>query len=398
MAAAAATHAASLPYLGSLAARPTVVALLRLATRAGRGAAFKAVVPRHALSLANSLCRQLRGATDRGSGGGGRHDKKLGYWSTYGSSGSSSGGATSGATECDRLRNATGALAALEGLLDRQPYSSITARVVSVVLGSVEPAARAALDAMAMVDARGSSGGSRSSSSGNSSSGCGGGGGGVSSVVRESLVCFRACCRVVGTVLQHYARKVYSCTPPFASLCRSLLRLFFRLSSAPAPAASGAGAAARGGAPAGSSNARGERRRNPNATAPSAAASEAADADGSGSGSGGRLALSIEEQVAAASVFSRGVLEQFVPHKEVLKKYAAFLLLEYVSLSGLVALEPAPRAALLSGVFAVMQACSTREMRQLHRLLGALPTGTGQEVFRSLNEEYQRQHKYVGKM
>ncbi|CAM9621521.1 unnamed protein product, partial [Hapterophycus canaliculatus] len=111
----------------------------------------------------------------------------------------------------------------------------------------------------------------------------------------------------------------------------------------------------------------------------------------------GRLALSVEEQVAAASVFSR-VLEQFVPHKEVLKKYAAFLLLEYVSLAGLVALEPAPRAALLSGVFAVMQACSAREMRQLHRLLGALPTGTGQEVFRSLNEEYQRQHKYVGKM
>ncbi|CAM9554886.1 unnamed protein product, partial [Pylaiella littoralis] len=52
-------------------------------------------------------------------------------------------------------------------------------------------------------------------------------------VAGESLERFRACCRVLGTVLQHYARKVYSCTPPFASLCRSLLRLFFRLVSAP---------------------------------------------------------------------------------------------------------------------------------------------------------------------
>ncbi|CAN0599176.1 unnamed protein product, partial [Ectocarpus sp. 12 AP-2014] len=164
-----------------------------------------------------------------------------------------------------------------------------------------------------------------------------------------SLRCFRACCRVVGTVLQHYARKVYSCTPPFASLCRSLLRL------------------------------------------------AGAEADAGDHGS--RFAVSVEEQVAAASVFSR-VLEQFVPHKEVLKKYAAFLLLEYVSLAGAAALEPAPRAALLSGVFAVMQACSRREMRQLHGLLlgSSLPTGTGQQVFRALNEEYQLQHKYVGKM
>ncbi|CAM9371722.1 unnamed protein product, partial [Ectocarpus sp. 8 AP-2014] len=173
--------------------------------------------------------------------------------------------------------------------------------------------------------------------------------------------CFRACCSVVGTVLQHYARKVYSCTPPFASLCRSLLRLFFRLATAPAPGGGGSGVGS------------------------------GAAADGAGGGD--------DEQVAAASVFSR-VLEQFVPHKEVLKKYAAFLLLEYVSLAGAAALEPAPRAALLSGVFAVMQACSRREMRQLHGLLlgSSPPTGTGQQVFRALNEEYQLQHKYVGKM
>ncbi|CAN0384968.1 unnamed protein product, partial [Ectocarpus sp. 13 AM-2016] len=40
--------------------RPTAVTLLRLATRAGRGAAFKAVMPRRALSLAAALCRELR--------------------------------------------------------------------------------------------------------------------------------------------------------------------------------------------------------------------------------------------------------------------------------------------------------------------------------------------------
>ncbi|CAM9515422.1 unnamed protein product, partial [Ectocarpus fasciculatus] len=166
-------------------------------------------------------------------------------------------------------------------------------------------------------------------------------------------------------------RKVYSCTPPFASLCRSLLRLFFRLATAPAP----------GG----------------DVTRQSASATGADAADAGGHGR--RFAVSVEEQVGAAGVFSR-VLEQFVPHKEVLKKYAAFLLLEYVSLAGTAALEPAPRAALLSGVFAVMQACSRREMRQLHGLLlgSSLPNGTGQQVFRALNEEYQLQHKYVGKM
>ncbi|CAB1100685.1 unnamed protein product [Ectocarpus sp. CCAP 1310/34] len=319
--------------------RPTAVTLLRLATRAGRGAAFKAVMPRRALSLAAALCRELRGAATAAAAGG------VG----------------------NRLREATGALEALEGLLDRQPYSSVTARVVSVVLGSIEPAVRAAIDAtVAVAAAPRDGGGSRE----------------AFFVVRESLRCFRATCRVVGTVLQHYARKVYSCTPPFASLCRSLLRLFFRLATAPAPGGGGGGGVGSG---AGGDN----------ATRQSASAGAEADAGDHGS----HFAVSMEEQVAAASVFSR-VLEQFVPHKEVLKKYAAFLLLEYVSLAGAAALEPAPRAALLSGVFAVMQACSRREMRQLHGLLlgPSLPTGTGQQVFRALNEEYQLQHKYVGKM
>ena len=337
----------------SLADQSTAVTFMRLATRAGRGAAFKAVVPRHALSLATALCRQLRGAANRGNDLGNRPRNTVSLRDR--------GGDDSGRDDCGRLRNATGALKALEGLLDRQPYSSITARGVSVILGSVEPAVRAALDAMAcVVD------GSRRRSTSTSGGGGGGSGGEDSFVVGESRRCFRACCRVLGTVLQHYARKVYSCTPPFASLCRSLLRLFFRLASAPALATIGFEIGA------------------PAAAPPLEPAS-------------GRFALSVEHQVAAASVFAR-VLEQFVPHKEVLKKYAPFLLLEYVSLSGLTALEPAPKAALLSGIFAVMQACSRREMRQLHGLLGTLPTGTGQEVFRSLNEEYQREHKYMGKM
>ncbi|CAM9461622.1 unnamed protein product, partial [Laminaria digitata] len=296
-------------------------------------------------------------------------------------------------------RSATGALEALDGLLGRQSYSSIDARVVSVILGSVEPAARAALHAAE------TSVGGAAAVSGQGGGGGGGGGSGRPSASRassrgagheqqqqqlwlqrelllrrdldESARCFRACCRLLRTVLEHYARKVFSCTPPFAALCRSLLRLFFCLAAPLPPTAA--------------------------VTVQGVNYFGADTFDGSGGGGGGGgggsagLLLSLEEQVAAASALSR-VLQQFVPHKEVLKKYAAFLLLEYVSLAGLVALEPAPRAALLDGVFAVMEACTRREMRQLHGLLGALPTGTGQDVFRSLYEDYQLQHKYTGKM
>lgn len=100
-------------------------------------------------------------------------------------------------------------------------------------------------------------------------------------------------------------------------------------------------------------------------------------------------------QVAAASVLSR-VLEQAVPHKEVLKKYAVFVRLGYVSLSELTALEPAPKEALLSGIFAVIQACSRRQVRQPNGLMGSLPTGVGDDVFRALDGEYQRTHKLRG--
>ena len=370
--AAAATAAAATARASCMAA--SAVTLVRLAAQVGRGAAFKAVFPKRALSLACSLCWQLREANRCGDGGGGVRG-----------GGSSGGGGGSG----DGLKSATGALEALDGLLGRQSYSSIDARVVSVVLGSVEPAARAALHAAEISISRiaGSGCGGRGGSGG------GGGGGGISSANRalsrgaedqqqqqqlrlrqeldESARCFRACCHLLRTVLEHYARKVFSCTPPFAALCRSLMRLFFCL-AAPLPPTTGADAFGSGGG-----GGRG-------------------GGGGSGGGSSGvDLFFSLEEQVAAASALSR-VLQQFVPHKEVLKKYAAFLLLEYVSLAGLIALEPGPRAALLDGVFAVMEACTRREMRQLHGLLGALPTG--QDVFRSLYEDYQLQHKYTGKM
>lgn len=317
------------------------VTLVRLTTQASRGAAFNAVMPNRALSLAAALCGKLRGGDQRcccmrgGGIGGGGGGFACGY----------------------RLESRIGALTALDGLLNRQPYASVTARVVSVVLGSLEPAARAALHAAESSAYRGhghgygsgsiASGRSRDSSPYDDCR--------RRHAVEDSLRCFLACCRVLGTILHHYAPKVFSCAPPFAALCRSLLRLFFRL-AAPSVA--------------GENNSRDSNNNNVNM-------------------------LSLEEQASAASVLSR-VLEQFVPHKKVLKKYAAFLLLEYVSLAGSVALEPAPRAALLAGVFAVMEACTRREMRQLHGLLAALPTG--QEVFRSLNEEYQRQHKYTGKM
>lgn len=323
------------------------VTLVRLTTQASRGAAFNAVVPNRALSLAAALCGKLRGdgqrycVRGRGCGGGGH-----------------------------RLGGSTGALTALDGLLNRQPYASVTARVVSVVLGSVEPAARAALHAAEisahLVHGSGSvaSGRTESSPMPQREAPCER----RRDVVEDSLQCFRACCRVLGTVLHHYAPKVFSCAPPFAALCRSLLRLFFRLA---APASTPA-------------------------LTPAEAGGHRTGTALTGDGRGNISALSLEEQVSAASVLSR-VLEQFVPHKKVLKKYAAFFLLEYVSLAGSVALEPAPRAALLAGVFAVMEACTRRELRQLHGLLSALPS-TGQEVFRSLHEEYQRQHKYTGKM
>lgn len=333
------------------------VTLVRLTTQAGRGAAFKAVMPDRALSLVAALCRQLRGDDNRA---GDDEDDRNGF----------GGGCESRGTG-DGLRNATGALDALDGLLSRQPYASVTARVVSVILGSVEPATRAALRG-----AEGSHG--RATAVGSSGESEGEGEGRVvlasmspgetqaeqrhwgMSEIKESWTCFRSCCHLVGTLLQHYARKIFSCTPPFASVCRSLLRLFFCL-AAPAP------------------------------TVPATVAKAGDWADGSSE----HLVHSLEEQTSAAAALSR-VLEQFVPHKEVLKKYAAFYLLEYVSLAGSIALEPAPRAALLAGVFAVIDACTRREMRQLHGLLGALPTG--QEVFRSLHEEYQRRHKYTGKM
>lgn len=364
------------------------VTLVRLTTQAGRGAAYKAVLPNRAISLAAALCRQLRGTNSS--------DIHEGCTVDGGRGGRRSRG----------LRSAAGALDALDGLLNRQPYASVTARVVSVVLGSVEPAARAALHAATesltsisdtqiyswQQQRQGCATFPSPHPSASSSVAV------LGSVVRDVatthqllllrqedvLRCFRSCCRAVGTVLQHYAGKVFSCTPPFAALCRSLLRLFFRLAVPATKTASTSNVAADFSVAGGTDRAE-------------KTAQEAIGGVGRSSGNRTRasLTLSLGEQVSAAGALSR-VLEQFVPNKKVLKKYAAFLLLEYVSLAGSVALEPAPRAALLAGVFAVIEACTRREMRQLHGLLGALPTG--QEVFRSLHEEYQRQHKYTGKM
>ena len=295
------------------------VTLVRLAAQAGGGENFRAVASNRATSLIASLCRSLRRAavvTDP-SGGTGHNSRRE---------------ANCACTRTDeKLKSAAEALDGLESLMSRGRGASATARVVSVVLGSMEPAVRAVLDtAEALRFGRGKEG--------------------SQSLRVEIARCFRACCGVLGTLLQVHARKIFSCTPPFAALCRSLLRLFFCL-AAPEPRAT-AGA-------------------HPTSTL-----------------------LPLGEQLSAASALAR-VLEQFLPNGDVLRRYAAVVLLEYVSLAGSSALEPAPRAALLAGVFAVMEACTRREMRQLHGLLTA-SSPIGQEVFRSLNEEYQRRHKYTG--
>lgn len=329
------------------------VTFVRLTSQAGKGAAFRAVMPNLALPLAAALCRQLRETSELRQGRCGCVRKI--YSSSSISGGGGGGGRSDEGIQGKRLRTATGALDALDGLLSRQPYAAITARVVSVVFGSVEPAARLALHAAEALKATT-----------------------AQREVKEVLLCFRACCRISGTVLQHYAPKVFSSTPPFAALCRSLLRLFFRLAAPVDSAAASTVTSAK----------RGNRGHEGQNRSTRTGSWKTANPHVVG-------VMSLEDQVSAASALSR-VLEQFVPQKKVLKKYAVFLLLEYVSLAGSTSLEPAPRATLLAGIFAVMEACTRREMRQLHGLLGSLPTG--QEMFRSLNEEYQEQHKYTGKM
>lgn len=324
--------------------RSAAVTLLRLVTQAGRGSAFVSVMQKQALPLTSVLCKQLGLAAKPGCGA---IRSKGGHCRT-------------------ELAEVTGALDALEGLLGRFPYATLSARVVAVVLGSLEAATSAAgAGAMDRVECN-------NSNSSNTNR---------SRYVHESSMCLRACCRVLGALLLHYSKKVYSCTPAFAAVCRSLLRLFFCL-------------AARAGRKVSTPLKWGDHHRRDRAV--SSARSGLLSSLASGA-DGGVAYLFVDDQVAAANALSR-VLQQFVPHKEVLKKYAAFLLLEYVSLAGATALDPKARVALLAGIFAVMEACSPREMRQLQGLLGGLPNGTGLAVFRSVYEEYQRQHKYTGKM
>lgn len=336
---------------------PMAVTLVRLVAQAGRGGAFVAAMRAHGLRLVSALCRQLRLAAQ-----GDHYDcpDREGIYN-HGCRG----------RRDQELVDMTDGLDALEALLSRLPYASVSARVVSVVLGSLEPATSLASAAIRFApyckpencynDGEVNAGGTS---------------------IHHSLACFRACCRLLVVLLQHYAKKLYSCTSPFAALCRSLLRFFFCLASV------------------GSGEASHMRRGGPIRTTTTKTTTTLSRSGAASSSNGtvdGVILPSTGDHVAAASALSR-VFQQFLPHKEVLKKYSAFLLLEYVSLAGSIALEPAPRAALLEGIFTVMEACTPREMRQLQGLLGGLPTGTGLEVFRSLYEEYQRQHKYTGKM
>lgn len=325
------------------------VALARLAARAaaGNSKVFQAVASDRTLALTAGLCRSLRRTmvvTEAGRDA--AHCACL-----------RAGG---------KLRSAAEALDGLESLLSRGRGVSATARVVSFVLGSIEPAVRAALDAVEVLRI-GSPSAADVGKIDTDYDGCregvhdseGRGKGENRFVCREEIVrCFRACCRVLKTLLQVHSRKVFSCAAPFAALCRSLLRLLFCLASAAPP------------------EPRTGRVKSAKDAPPAA------------------QLVSLDEQISVASALSR-VLEEFLPNGDVLRRYAAFLLLEYVSLAGSSTLEPAPRTALEAGVFAVMEACTRREMRQLHGLLAA-SSSVDREVFRSLNEEYQRRHKFTG--
>ncbi|CAM9445578.1 unnamed protein product [Choristocarpus tenellus] len=323
------------PFAASLTSNSIVesgVSLLNLAVRAGRGPAFVAVIQGRVLGIVAAFCSCLQKMMKRQARD---QNKERCMW---------------------RLGMVKRVLSALDGLLAKQPYGAVTARVVSVILGSVDPALRLCSEACNWRES-----GTHWKDKG-----------------FAVATCFETSCHIVGTVLQHYAIKVYSCTPPFISLCRSLLRIFYQLAMEAEQQqqchqqrhvnTEGARAGKRG-----------------------------------GSGQCPRMTLGqelivgqgigVDKQVATANALSR-VLEHFGPHKEVLKRYAPFVLAEYVYQAGSSALQPGVREALLPGVFSVVDICTPREMQHLHTLLDA----TGKVVFRSLHEEYQRKYKYSGKV
>ncbi|CAN0101514.1 unnamed protein product [Discosporangium mesarthrocarpum] len=327
------------------------VLLLELAVRAGQGPAFATVVQDRVLLILAALCGRLREATSPTALQGGR---KL-------------GGGISGAGLQAGLQLATESLRALEGLLCAQPYQTVTTRVVSLVLGSIEPVTRLIHGASTSLGAFSPMHTSAATEQRR------GGGEAVGLAVAAS--CFEACCRLLGTVLQHYARRVYSCTPPFISLCRSLLQAFYCMASADEP--------------------RHHPPRHPHHHQEGRIGGEVSGNNPhvQGQGQGQGQGLGLERQVAVAAALSR-VFEYFVAHKEILRRYAPFVLAEYVSLAGVLSLEPAARSALLAGIFPLVDVCSAKETQQLHGLLDP----TGKAVFRSLYDDYQRQYKFVGKV
>jgi Urb2/Npa2 family len=242
------------------------------------------------------------------------------------------------------------AMAAAESLLTRQTVSCLRDREIGFLLGSLSPALQAA--------AAHSTNTSSSSSSSSDSTTAAATAAAAAAAAAASVLLHSA--RLAGALLRHYAKKVKCAAAPLIALLRSQVRLLFALLAAPA----------------------------------------AADHTDSTNTASSSSEHSCSAGVAAAAV-SR-LLEALLPHKEVFKHYAPALLAEYVLLSvhssssssGSGSAAAADKQALLRGVFCLIDACGPGEIQQLH---SALDT-TGRALFQVLYGDYQRRHKYAGRI
>ena len=55
------------------------------------------------------------------------------------------------------------------------------------------------------------------------------------------------------------------------------------------------------------------------------------------------------------------------------------------------------RASLLPGINAVMSACGPREIEQVYALLPGGALGAPRALFKQLNDDFTKHHKYTGK-
>jgi trimeric autotransporter adhesin len=249
------------------------------------------------------------------------------------------------------------AMAAAESLLTRQTVSCLRDREIGFLLGSLSPALQAAA-------AHSTNTSSSSSSSSDSTTAAATAAAAAAAAAAASVLLHSA--RLAGALLRHYAKKVKCAAAPLIALLRSQLRLLFALLAAPA-------------------------------------ASDHTD---------GNSISSSEHSCsagAAAAAVSR-LLEALLPHKEVFKHYAPALLAEYVLLSvhssnsssnsssssssSSGSAAAAAKQALLTGIFCLIDACGPGEIQQLHSALDA----TGRALFQVLYGDYQRRHKYAGRI